>query len=56
MGRCESPKEIVEQATWWRNEAELLASEDPAAALARSVSRCGPVPVAIGPRLAARGT
>ncbi|MCV0384697.1 MAG: AAA family ATPase, partial [Erythrobacter sp.] len=46
----ESPKEVVEEATWWHKQAELLASEDPAAALARSVSRCGPVPVEISPR------
>ena len=45
-----SPKEVVEEATWWHKQAELLASEDPAVALARSVSRCGPVPVEISPR------
>ena len=45
----ESPKEIVEQATWWQDQADLLASEDHATALARGVSRCGPVPVEIGP-------
>lgn len=45
----ESPKEIVEQATWWQDEGDLHAAEDPAAALARGVSRRGPVPVEIGP-------
>ena len=45
----ESPDEVLRQATWWQNEAELLASEDPAAELARNVSRSGPAPVAIGP-------
>ena len=46
----ESPKEVVEEATWWQSQADLLASEDPAAVLARGVSRCGPVPVEISPR------
>ena len=45
----ESPDEILKQATWWQDKGELLASEDSAAALARSVSRSGPTPVAIGP-------
>ncbi|MDT0212568.1 MobF family relaxase [Rothia sp. ARF10] len=45
----ESPKEIVEQATWWQDEGALHAAEDPAAALARGVSRGGLVPVEIGP-------
>ncbi len=45
----ESPKEIVEQATWWQDEGDFHAAEDAAAALARGVSRCGPVPVEIGP-------
>ena len=49
----ESPDEILQQATWWHDEAELLASEDPAAALARSVSRSGPAPVAIGTHVVA---
>ncbi len=46
----ESPKEVVEEATWWQSQADLLASEDPATVLARGVSRCGPVPVEISPR------
>ena len=45
----ESPDEVLRQATWWHDKAELLASEDPAAELARSVSRSGPAPVPIGP-------
>ena len=44
----ESPGEILKQATWWLNEGELQAAEDPAAALARNVTRSGPTPVAIG--------
>lgn len=43
----ESPAAVLQQATWWHDEAELLASDDPAAAWARSVSRAGPVPVEI---------
>ena len=45
----ESPDEVLRQATWWQDKAELLASEDSAAELARSVSRSGPAPVPIGP-------
>lgn len=44
----ESPGEIVKQATWWLNEEELEAAQDPASALARNVMRSGPTPVAIG--------
>ena len=45
----ESPDEVLRQATWWQDMAELIASEDSAAELARSVSRSGPAPVPIGP-------
>ena len=45
----ESPDEVLRQATWWQDKAQLLASEDSAAELARSVSRSGPAPVPIGP-------
>ena len=45
----ESPNEIVGEATWWQNQSELQASDNPAMALARSISRSGPVPVPIGP-------
>lgn len=44
----ESPGEILKQATWWLNEGELDAAQDPAAALARNVTRSGPTRVAIG--------
>lgn len=44
----ESPGEILKQATWWLSEGELDAAEDPAAVLARNVTRSGPTPVAIG--------
>lgn len=43
----ESPGEILKQATWWLNEGDLQAAEDPAAALARIVTKNGPTPVAI---------
>lgn len=45
----ETPNEVLRQATWRLDRAELLASEDCAAELARSVSRYGPEPVAISP-------
>jgi len=45
----QTPDEVLRQATWWQDKAELVASEDPAAVLARSVSRSAPAPVAIGP-------
>ena len=45
----ESPDEVLREATWWQDKAELFASEDSAAELARSVSRSGPAPVPIGP-------
>jgi len=45
----ESPREIVEQATWWRDQGAHHAAEDPAAALARGVSRGGLVPEEVGP-------
>ncbi|GAA4404965.1 hypothetical protein GCM10023168_18220 [Fodinibacter luteus] len=47
----ESPDEVLRQATWWQDRADPLASEDPAAELARSVSRYGPEPEMISPKL-----
>jgi len=45
----ENPDEVLREALGWHPRAELLESEDPAALLARSVSRGRDVPDRIGP-------
>jgi conjugative relaxase-like TrwC/TraI family protein len=45
----ENPNDVLQEALGWHPRAELLESEDPAALLARSVSRGRDVPDRIGP-------